>query len=158
MAQVRTKWRPFSKHEGQQQQDISPQSESGKAFTNSSASWAWTGNDDSPQSSSGQHFSPYASNYSSPISPEQGRVRDRDWMPIPTWGASTPAGESASGSGLSPGNGHGQEEDAIELSPINAADRERWAREAGQVGFAPAPPPTIKHPGLGRNSSEENVI
>lgn len=120
----------------------SPQSMSSNAFMTKPSNYQWQrgGADESPASvtSAGQYFSPYTSQHASPVSPGQ-RGAAAEWgnVPIPK-----PYRRESIGQGVG---------EQIEMSPLAEAERERWEREAGQVGFVPAPAPTIRHPGVGRD-------
>jgi len=91
----------------------------------------WYGQNDSPTGHGDQtYFSPYASQYSSPVS--QTGVIGRDWQGI-----------SGAGSSMGMSSMHNAEdrgaEDNIELSPMSESDHARWAQEVGEVGFTPSP-------------------
>ena len=99
--------------------------------------WPAQSVDDSPSttiSRDGRGFSPYVSQQASPSGPAPGGM---EWpqVPIPA-----PYRRESIGS-LRP------QTELIEMSPLGEGERERWEREAGAVGFVPAPTPTIRQPG-----------
>jgi len=128
--------------------DDSPQSVSSGAFmAKPSNSWPWQGQaggagEESPLSATGaqgaqgaqQVWSPYVSQHASPVSAEQGARAQWGSVPIP----------------------RPYRRDSIGV--LAEREREMWEREAGQVGFVPAPAPTIRHPGHGRKESFGEAI
>lgn len=120
--------------------DDSPQSMSSGAFMTKASNYQWPAQstDDSPASAvsrggegaggaGGAGFSPYVSQHTSPSGPAPGEFPH---VPIPA-----PYRRESIGS-LRP------QGELIEMSPLGESERERWEREAGAVGFVPAPAPT----------------
>ncbi|KFZ01429.1 hypothetical protein V501_10005 [Pseudogymnoascus sp. VKM F-4519 (FW-2642)] len=117
--------------------DDSPQSMSSGAFMTKASNYQWPAQstDDSPASAvskgtggaGGAGFSPYVSQHTSPSGPTPGEFPH---VPIPA-----PYRRESIGS-LRP------QGELIEMSPLGESERERWEREAGAVGFVPAPAPT----------------
>lgn len=124
----------------------SPQSAGSAAFLAKPANYLWPAHDRSPASATTPTgpatagWSPYASQHASPVSPAPaggGRAREWPGVPVPPPYRRGSVGSAAGGVG-----------DGFEMSPLGAeGERERWAREAGRVGFVPAPAPTIRLPG-----------
>lgn len=143
--------------------DDSPQSMSSNAFITKSSNYNWpanassVGDTESPLSPTPQVWSPYVSHHASPISPVNG-LGGVQWPSMPI-----PRPYSRDSTGLQPRHAALQHGEQIEMGPISmstspGADREQWAREAGEVGFVPAPAPTIMHPGHGRQHSYGEAI
>ncbi|KFZ09945.1 hypothetical protein V502_08399 [Pseudogymnoascus sp. VKM F-4520 (FW-2644)] len=118
--------------------DDSPQSISSGAFMTKASNYQWPAQatDDSPASAvsrGGAGFSPYVSQHASPNGPVPGGA-EFPHVPIPA-----PYRRESIGSLRPPG-------ELIEMSPLGEGERERYEREAGAVGFVPAPAPTIRQP------------
>ncbi|KFY39458.1 hypothetical protein V495_05936 [Pseudogymnoascus sp. VKM F-4514 (FW-929)] len=119
--------------------DDSPQSMSSGAFMTGASNYQWPAQstDDSPASAisrgggGGASFSPYVSQHTSPSGPAPGG-REFPHVPIPA-----PYRRESIGS-LRP------QGELIEMSPLGESERERWEREAGAVGFVPAPAPATR--------------
>ncbi|KFY46111.1 hypothetical protein V494_00612 [Pseudogymnoascus sp. VKM F-4513 (FW-928)] len=116
--------------------DDSPQSMSSGAFMTKASNYQWPAQstDDSPASAvsrGGAGFSPYVSQHTSPSGPAPGEFPH---VPIPA-----PYRRESIGS-LRP------QGELIEMSPLGEGERERWEREAGSVGFVPAPAPITRQP------------
>lgn len=144
--------------------DDSPASMSSNAFIAKSSN-GWPGGSSnvseaaiSPQSPAGsQHFSPYISHHASPM----------ETMPVNGQWAAVPIPKAYRRGSVGTMTGRVDETDQIEMGPMSPEDREKWAKEASQVGFSPAPaatatfvPPTapkLGHPGHGRTVSVESI-
>lgn len=115
--------------------DDSPQSMSSGAFMTKASNYQWPAQstDDSPASAvsrgGGAGFSPFASQHTSPSGPAAGGT-GFPHVPIPA-----PYRRESVGS-LRP------QGELIEMSPLGEGEREKWEKEAGAVGFVPAPAPT----------------
>ncbi len=145
---------------GNESSSNSPQTSSGNLGPLRAPNSPYLSQYTTPQASSSRVFSPYISQTVSPVSP--GLPSQLAQPPTDgQWGA-VPIPPPYRRGSVGTMTGRVEEGDNIEMSRMSQDGRvqeeDRWRREAGQVGFIPAPPPVIRAPSISRGQGHARAV